>query len=360
MKLSVEPINIRTPPTMSEAMQIEMMLRVMEATEIATGLKYETLTKYSRDKERDITRGGIIYIFFLLNIHPQISHYLLKCTRANVVNMTAKYVDFVRAGDEQTINVINKIIRVLNLKSKDMGKKVFLYYDEERAKQIRWFIDAAFAQCDTLCKLLKSYGVPVTKNVVMDCIRMRRYEEQGTEIPTTEYTMNPDAMKQTRHEVSVRYSPVSWFDIEWDKLTTKRVQRTTAATPREALAVIDEMRGIRTELLDKVCELFKDGQANLGREHLVKCIDIQNEQIVTAGVDEYCEKQSEIFATTEKGMRAKEMQDEIVKMANQIVEEMKPVGCDVRNLFSVNPITYEVTANRIDFDLYFKEGNGYE
>lgn len=360
MKQSVKPINIRTPPTMSEAEQIDLMLRVLEAAEIATGVKYEALTRYGRDKERDVTRGAIIYIFFLMNIHPQYSHYLLKRTRANIVNITKTYVGFVRAGDEQTINVINKIIRVLNLNNKDMAKKVFLYNDEERAKQIRWFIDAAFAQCDTLCKLLKNYGVPVTKNVVTDCIRMRRYEEPGEEMPTTEYLMNPDAMKQASHEVLVRYSPVSWFDIEWDKLTNERIQRATAATPREALAVIDEMRGVRAELLDKVCELFKDGQANLGREHLAKCIDIQNEQIVTAGVDEYCEKQSEIFATTEKGMRAKEMQDEIVKMANQIVEEMKPVGCDVRNLFSVNPITYEVTANRIDFDLYFKEGNGYE
>lgn len=360
MKQSVEPINIRTPPKMNEAEQKDFILRVLEATEIATGVKYEALTRYGRDKERDVTRGAVIYIFFLLNIHPQISHYLLKCTRANIVNMTRKYVGFVKSKDEQTINVVNKIIRVLNLKYRDMAKKVFLYHDEEQAKQIRWFIDAAFAQCDTLCKLLKSYGVPLTKNVISECIRMHRYEEMGEAIDTAEYSMNPYAMKQTKHEVSVRYSPATYFDIEWDKLTNEIIQKRAATTPREALAVLDEMKDNRTELLDKVCELFKDGQANLGREHLAKCIDIEDGKIVLTGIDEYCNKKSEIYATTEKGARAKELQDKIVKMANEIVLAMKPVGCDVRNLFSVNPVTYEVTANRINFDLYFKEGNGYE
>lgn len=88
--------------------------RIVEAVSRASNVPWPVLLCHQRKSVLTSTALGVCCVLsWDEGLHPRIMAQAIQRTRANVINQTRKYRNYIKAGDKQTIEMYEKAKRLL-------------------------------------------------------------------------------------------------------------------------------------------------------------------------------------------------------------------------------------------------------
>lgn len=98
----------------NQIQQYEILDQIMKAVCKGGDVTFMQLCSTSKSVKLNTLRGLYCLISRDYCIHPDRAARLLCRTRANIINQSRKYLQYIQAKDKYTITIYNQIINILN------------------------------------------------------------------------------------------------------------------------------------------------------------------------------------------------------------------------------------------------------
>ena len=98
----------------NQIQQYEILDKIMKAVCKGGDVTFMQLCSTNKSVKLNTLRGLYCLISRDYCIHPDRAARLLCRTRANIINQSRKYLQYIQAKDKYTITIYNQIINILN------------------------------------------------------------------------------------------------------------------------------------------------------------------------------------------------------------------------------------------------------
>lgn len=239
-----------------------------------------------------------------------------------------------------------------------MSKKdnrIFVTDNPLAQSSIKRDVLGAFDKCGKLETLIKDFGLPLTRDIVTDCLTLSKETERVPAERTTKWV----GEKADAERFSNEFKPVEvWRNNEHLKAAFEKM---LLEVQGERVADINQrketLKSGFDNLLEDIYGVFHIGNLVVDTNHLLRYFDIKNDSIVLAGdFDERLKADTATYATKEEAKDACKLHREIALQLNKLGDLMKNVprsefAAELDKLFFLSEDD-AIQATPIDYDLF--------
>jgi len=240
---------------------------------------------------------------------------------------------------------------------KKKKEKIFVTDNPLALSLLKHEVMAAFEKCAKLEMLVKDFGLPLTREIVTDCLTLRRGVENVPIEGTTKYVGEKSEQKRFAREFT---SVEVWRNSEHLQTAFDTMLQDVEAQEGRAADIKKRKESLYKEfgrLLVDIYGVFHVNRLNIKTDALLRYFDIENDSIVLVpDFDEKIKADTATYATKEDAMDACVLHREIAKQLNTLAGLMKNVPrfefvAELDKLFC-QAEDGTILANPIDYDLF--------
>lgn len=233
-------------------------------------------------------------------------------------------------------------------------EKVFIAENPTEEAQQKHNVLTAFEVCEKAAKIVKNFGIPVSRDTVKDCLTLKKTIRQVAADDTEEWIGEGKSR-------FAKYAAVEAFDndthlrAELEKMLADIEASDTRAAERTAKA--NALRAEYDEMLARIYGLFHVGRRDISTGELLQYIEVKDGVIsLPKDLEERIKADTSTYATTERGMKAYYLHKEICDKLNALADLMKNVpryefAAELDKLFYQSE-EGTIQATPIDYDLF--------
>lgn len=235
-------------------------------------------------------------------------------------------------------------------------EKIFITDNPYAQNSLKNDVMRALERCAKLEALLKDFGLPVTREIVTDCLTLRKDTESIPYEETTKW-VGEKSVRFAREMVSVEVWRNSEhlqtaFDTMLAETDTQDARTSDIKRRKDTLKVEFD------KLLEDIYGVFHINLLTISTDALLKYFDIKNDSIVlVSDFEERLKAETATYATKEESKYAFNLHREIAGKLNELADLLKEVdrtelANELDRLFCLSDDGRTIQASPIDYDLY--------
>lgn len=234
-------------------------------------------------------------------------------------------------------------------------ERIFICNNDLLEADVKRKVMNAFAQCGKLEMLLKDFGMPITREIVENCLTLRKFKEQVPVEGSTKWV----GEKEVRF--ASEFAAIdAWRNDEYLRVALKEIAEKIARSDlrqTERNTKLDALENEYNELLNGIYGLFHIRLRTIETSDLLKYIDVVDGHIVLPDdIDEQIRKECATYAEKRRSKEAYRLHREIAEKMTRLSDLMKNISRNdfedaIKNLFTQDDNGNFVAAP-IDYDLY--------
>lgn len=234
-------------------------------------------------------------------------------------------------------------------------EKIFITRNPIEEAQLKHSVLSAFEACEKAAKIVKNFGIPVSRGTVKDCLTLKKTIRQVAADDTEEW------IGEGESRFAKEYAAVEAFDndthlrAELEKMLADIEASDTRAAERTAKA--NALRAEYDEMLARIYGLFHVGRRDISTGELLQYIEVKDGVISRPkDLEERIKADTSTYVTTEQGAKAYYLHKEICDKLNALADVMKNARRDnftdnIQSLFVAGE-DGNVYPTPIDYDLF--------
>ena len=236
-------------------------------------------------------------------------------------------------------------------------EKIFITDNPLAQSSLKHDAMAAFEECAKLETLVKDFGLPLTREIVTDCLTLRK---DVMSVPT-EGTAKFVGEKSEAERFSREFTPVEvWRNNEHLQAAFDAMLKGVEAQGGRAADIKQHKEALKKDfdkLLSDIYGVFHVNRLTIKTDALLRYFDIENDSIVLVpDFDERIKADTATYATKEDAKAACNLHREIAKQLNKLADLMKNVpryefAEELDKLFFQSE-DGTIQATPIDYDLF--------
>lgn len=236
-------------------------------------------------------------------------------------------------------------------------EKIFITENPLAKSSLKSDVLKAFERCGELETLVKDFGLPLTRDIVADCLTLRKETKQIPVEGTAKFVGDKSQAERFQKE----FMPVEvWANSEHLQAAFDAMLHEVDAQGGRAADIVQRKEALKSgfdKLLEDIYGVFHVNLLTIKTDALLRYFDIKNESIIlVSDFDERLEADTATYATTEGAKAACNLHREIAKKLNTLADLMKNVP---RNEFAeeLDKLFFQsedgaIQATPIDYDLF--------
>ncbi len=240
---------------------------------------------------------------------------------------------------------------------KKKEEKIFITDNPLAQSSLKHDVMAAFEECAKLETLVKDFGLPLTREIVTDCLTLRKAVESLPAEGTAKFFGEKSEAERFHRE----FIPVEvWRNIEHLQAAFDAMVQEIVVQGGRAAYIKQRKEALKSDfdkLLEEIYGVFHIGRLTVRTDALLRYFDIENDSIVLVpDFDERVKADTATYATKEDAKDACVLHREIAKQLNTLADLMKNVP---RYEFAeeLDKLFYQseegtIQATPIDYDLF--------
>lgn len=236
-------------------------------------------------------------------------------------------------------------------------EKIFITDNPSVQSSLRHDVMAAFKKCGELETLVKDFGLPLTREIVIDCLTLRKDVESVPVEGTAKFVGEKSEAERFARE----FTPVEvWRNNEHLQSAFDEILRGVEAQSGRAADIKKHKEGLQNDFDRLLCDIygvFHVNRLSINTGALLKYFDIKNDSIVlVSDFDERIKADTATYATTEDAKTACVLHRDIAKQLNTLADLMKNVpryefADELDKLFFLSE-DGTIQATPVDYDLF--------
>lgn len=234
-------------------------------------------------------------------------------------------------------------------------ERIFVTENKDIFYRLHEAVRDAMDKSEELEKLITGFGMPITREIVSDCLSLakatenRPKAEQGTWVGVND--------GQTQKE----YEPVEVFvnteNLDKELSAMLKAIEDGQERPNEKQAKAEQLKAEYAEFLERVYGLFHVQLLTIDTKPLLKYFDIKGGHIVLPeDLGERMKSDTAIYTETDGGVEAYKFHQKLAEGLNILLDLMKngdriALAADFGKLFAVDN-NGKISAAPIDYDLF--------
>ena len=236
-------------------------------------------------------------------------------------------------------------------------EKIFVTDNPLVQSSLKHDVMAAFEKCTKLETLVKDFGMPLTREIVTDCLTLRKEVESVPAEGAAKFIGEKSEAERFARE----FTPVEvWrnnehlraaFDVILQGIEAQGGRNADIKQRKEAL------KRDFDKLLGDIYGVFHVNLHTIRTDTLLRYFDVENESVVLVpDLDERLKADTATYATTAEGKSACNLHREIARHLNALADLMKNVSrCEF--VIELDKLFYlsedkTIQATPIDYDLF--------
>lgn len=234
-------------------------------------------------------------------------------------------------------------------------EKIFVTDNPLAQSSLKHDVMAAFEKCAKLETLVKDFGLLLTRDIVRDCLTLRKEVKQIPAESATKFVGEKAlAERFAREFVAVE----SWANCE--HLQSAFNEILIEAQGERAADIKQRKEALQKDfdkLLGDIYDVFHIGKLTIKTDALLRYFDIENESIVlVSDLDERLKADTATYATKREAKEACNLHRDIAKQLNALADLMKNVP-RYEFVSELDKLFYQsdegtIQATPIDYDLF--------
>lgn len=240
---------------------------------------------------------------------------------------------------------------------KKKEEKIFITDNPLAQSSLKHDVMAAFEECAKLETLVKDFGMPLTREIVTDCLTLRKDVESVPAEGTAKFVGEKSEAERFSHE----FTPVEvWRNNEHLQAAFDAILRDVEAHGGRTADIKQRKEALQKDFDKLLCDIYGVFHVNcltIKTDALLRYFDIENDCIVLASdFDERIKADTATYATKEDAKDACVLHREIAKQLNTLADLMKNVpryefAAELDKLFYQSE-EGTIQATPIDYDLF--------
>ncbi|SFC15642.1 hypothetical protein SAMN04488494_1015 [Xylanibacter ruminicola] len=236
-------------------------------------------------------------------------------------------------------------------------EKIFITDNPLAQSSLKNDVLKAFERCNKLETLVKDFGLPLTREIVSDCLTLRKETKQIPAEGTAKFVGEKSEAERFQKE----FVPVEvWANSEHIQAAFDAMLQEVNAQGGRTADIVQRKESLKSgfnKLLEDIYGVFHVNLLTIKTDALLRYFDIESEKIIlVSDFDERLKADTATYATTEGAKSACVLHREIAKQLNTLADLMKNVP---RNEFAeeLDKLFYQsedgtIQATPIDYDLF--------
>ena len=236
-------------------------------------------------------------------------------------------------------------------------EKIFVTDNPLTQSSLKSEVLKAFERCAKLETLVKDFGLPLTRDIVKDCLTLRKETRNVQVEGTAKWVGESSEAKHFPRE----FKPVEiWRNNEHLQIAFNTMLKEAEAQGGRVADIKQRKDELQSEfdiLLDDIYNVFHINRQTIETGSLLKYFDIENNSIVLiADFDERLKEDTATYATTTEAKDACILHREIAEKLDALAALMKNVpryefASELNKLFYLTE-DGKIQATPIDYDLF--------
>lgn len=236
-------------------------------------------------------------------------------------------------------------------------EKIFITDNPLAQTSLKQDVLKAYNECANLETLVKDFGLPLTHDIVTDCLTLRKDIEKVPAEGTNKYVGEKSEVERFHRE----FTPVEvWRNNEHLKAAFDTMIQEAEKQGGRVADIKQRKETLQNEfdkLMADIYSVFHKNRLTINTDALIKYFDIENDSIVlVSDIDERIKADTATYATKEKAKDAYKLHREIAKQLNTLADLMKNVArfefaAELDKLFFLSEDD-TIQATPIDYDLF--------
>lgn len=236
-------------------------------------------------------------------------------------------------------------------------ERIFITDNPLAEQSLKHDVMAAFERCGELGTLVKDFGLPLTRDIVTDCLTLRKETERIPVEGTTKWVGDDSDAKRFARE----FQPVEvWANCEHLKAAFEVLLQEVETQTGRAADIKQRKETLQSDfdkLLGDIYGVFHINRRIIKTDCLIRYFDIVNDSIVlVADFDKRLKEDTATYATTSEAKEACNLHRDIAEKLNALAVLMKNVpryefGDELDKLFYQSE-DGTIQATPIDYDLF--------
>lgn len=243
------------------------------------------------------------------------------------------------------------------MNKKEKEEKIFITDNPLAQTQLKGEVMGAFEQCAKLETLVKDFGLPLTREIVTDCLTLRR----GIENVPAEGTKKWVGEKSEAARFAREFTPVEvWRNSEHLQAAFEVMLKEAEAQGGRASDIKQRKDTLKSEydkLLENIYGLFHINLLTIKTDSLLQYFDVKNDSIVlVSDFDDRLKADTATYAKKAEGIAACNLHRDIAKQLNAFADLMKNVA-RYEFVTGLDRLFYQsedgtIQATPLDYDLF--------
>lgn len=236
-------------------------------------------------------------------------------------------------------------------------EKIFITDNPLAQSMLKREVLDAFEECDKLETLVKDFGLPLTREIVTDCLTLRREIENVPTVKTSRWV----GEKSEAERFAKEFVPVEvWRNSEHLQAAFEVMLQEAEAQGGRAADIKQRKETLISDydkLLEEIYGVFHINRLIIKTDKLLKYFDIENGHIVLVqDFDERLKADTATYATKEEAKAACNLHRDIAKQLNALADLMKKAA-RYEFVVELHKLFYQledgtIQATPIDYDLF--------
>ena len=215
----------------------------------------------------------------------------------------------------------------------------------------------AFEECAKLEALVKDFGLPLTRDIVVDCLTLRKEVES---VPTESGAKWVGEKSETERFAREFHAVEVWRNCEHLQAAFEAMLKEAEAQGGRAADIRQRKETLQADFEKLLCDIygiFHINRLTIKTDKLLRYFEIKNDSIVLASdFEERLKADTATYAKTGNGINACNLHREIAKQLNTLAGLMKNVPrydfvAELNKLFFQSE-DGTIQATPIDYDLF--------
>lgn len=234
-------------------------------------------------------------------------------------------------------------------------EKIFVSENKEKFYRLHEAVRDAFEQCEELEQLITGFGLPMTHEIVSDCLSLAKTTENRPKENCGTWVGMNDGQTQKEYEPVEVYTDKDHLDAEFSAML--KAIEDGQKRPNEKQAKAESLKAEYTEFLDSVYGLFHIKLLTIDTKPLLKYFDIKDGHVVLPeDLGEQMKADAAIYTETDGGVEAYKLHHKLADGLNILFDLMKngdrlALSGEIQKLFAVDA-DGRVSAATFDYDLF--------
>ena len=236
-------------------------------------------------------------------------------------------------------------------------EKIFITDNPLAQSSLKRDVMDAFEECNKLEALVKDFGFPLTREIVTDCLTLRKEIENVPAEKASKWVGEKSETERFARE----FVPVQvWRNSEHLQAAFNVMLQETEAEGGRAADIKQRKDALQSDfnkLLDDIYGVFHVNRLTIKTDKLLRYFDIENDSIVlVTDFDERLKADTATYATKEESKAAFYIHRDIAKQLNALADLMKKAA-RYEFVVELHKLFYQsedgtIQASPIDYDLF--------